>query len=614
MRNPGVPFIRPLIAVVAASLCACGARTLRASAVTLIDNGRTGHTIIISKTAIRPEQHAADELQRFLHEISGVRPAIATDDQPVEGKRICVGQSTCVAKLAPEIDIRSLGQEGYHIKTVGDDLIIVGGRPRGTLYGVYTLLEDELGCRWFTPDCSRIPKNPRIIIKPMDRRYVPPLEYRATDYPNSRDGDWAVRNKQNGTLTGIDESRGGKISYAYFVHTFNALIPPEKYFSTHPEWFSMIGGKRIKDHSQLCLTNVEMLKVAKATVRQWIKGNPQATLFSVSQNDWHNYCTCPDCHALAQREEAQSGPLLAFVNAIAEDIERDYPDKIIDTLAYQYTRKPPKTIKPRPNVTVRLCSIECCFIHPLGEDEFNKSFVRDIQGWATICKRLSIWDYVINYAHTIMPFPNLYVLKPNINFFIANGATSIYEEADYYTKGGEMAELRTWIMAKTLWDPTYDTDKAIDEFCEAYYGPAGKFIRAYVTLLHDQVRNAKYHITIYSPPTVPHLRNEVLAKAHTLFDEAEQAVKDDATLLHRVQVARLPILYVQIARAPKAPATTQAGPAPAGESWNIQEWVDRFERIARKEGVSHISEGRSFDDWLKAVRAEHKLPWPGGSR
>jgi len=569
--------------------------TLAATSV-LADGGQSIYTIVIAKDAAAPEKHAAEELQRFLQEISGAKLKIVTDDLAVEGKRVFVGPGAGLSKVAGGMDIKGLGLEGYLIKTIGDDVIIVGGRPRGTLYGVYSLLEDELGCRWFTPDCSRVPKRSRVEIKPQDRRFVPALEYRATDYPNSRDGDWAVRNKMNGTLTQIDQTRGGKIDYAYFVHTFNALIPPEKYFATHPEWFSMVGGKRIKDQSQLCLTNAEMLKTAKETVRTWIKANPRATIFSVSQNDWHNYCTCPNCNALAQREEAQSGPLLEFVNAIAEDIEKDYPDKIIDTLAYQYTRKPPKTVKPRPNVTVRLCSIECCFIHPLGTDEFNKSFVRDIKGWSQICRRLSIWDYVINYAHTIMPFPNLYVLRPNVQFFIANGVTSLYEEADYYTKGGELAELRTWVMAKTLWDPQYDTDKAIGEFCDGYYGAAGKVIREYVNLIHQQVRQATYHIGIYCPPTVGYLKNEVMAQAREIFDRAEAAVRNDPVLLHRVQVARLPVMYVQIARAPKTGVTPQDREA-------LKAVVDRFEQIARKEGVSQISEGQAFNDWLKSVRA-----------
>ena len=202
------------------------------------------------------------------------------------------------------------------------------------------------------------------------------------------------------------------------------------------------------------------------------------------------------------------------MNAIADAVKDEYPDKIIDTLAYQYTRKPPAHVRPRPNVVVRLCSIECCFSHPLESDPFNASFRDDLEGWSKISRRLWVWDYVINYAHSILPFPNLYVLKPNIDFYIKHGVTGIYEEANYYSRGGELAELRTYILAKTLWDPTYDTDHAIDEFLAAYYGPAAKPIREYLDLLQASVHaHPDVHMGIYVKPDWGYLTPELLAEA-----------------------------------------------------------------------------------------------------
>ena len=242
--------------------------------------------------------------------------------------------------------------------------------------------------------------------------------------------------------------------------------------------------------------------------------------------------------------------MIHFVNAIADDIAKDYPDKVISTLAYQYTRKPPKHVKPRPNVTVRLCSIECCFSHPLATCSYNSSFTDDIKGWSKICKRLSIWDYVIDYHHSVMPFPNLYSLKPNINFFVNNGVTSIYEEAAYFTPGTELAELRTWIMAKTLWNPDYDTDKAIDEFLDGYYGPVAAPIAKYIDVMHKQVKDHKdWHMVIWAKPTSPWLGAETIAQCVKLFDRAQAAVKDNPTLLKRVRIARMPIQYTRIATA-----------------------------------------------------------------
>lgn len=545
------------------------------------------------------ERFAARDLVSNLEIITGKTLAIVREAKVGKRSALYIGKTKLAVKSG--INFKKLGLEGISIKTSGKNLILAGNK-RGVLYACYTLLEDYLGCRWYTPDCSTIPNKGTVKLSSINKTFIPKLEHRSTDYPHSRNQDWAVRNKINGNQPNIDEQRGNCIRYQGFVHTFNYLVPPEQYFAQHPEYFSEINGVRIGPaYTQLCLTNPDVLKITIDNVKKWFKEAPDATIVSVSQNDWGNYCQCDNCAALAKEEGSQCGPLLHFINAIADAVKDEYPDKIIDTLAYQWSRKPPLHVKPRPNVVVRLCSIECCFVHPLETCEFNSSFVTDIQNWHKISNRLWMWDYVINYAHTIMPFPNLYSLKPNIDFFINNGVTGIYEEADYYTKGGELAELRTWIMAKTLWDPSYDTDKAIDEFLNAYYGPAAKPIRSYVNLIHKQIKdNPKLHMTIYYPPTSGHLTPEVIKKSNELFDQAESMVKNDDKLLHRVQVARLPIMYTMIALGYNGyvqkdnklvmPTDRVDGGLPGA-----------FEKIARKEGVTMINEGTSLDTWLASL-------------
>ena len=558
------------------------------------------HAIVVPDKPTPQEEYAARDLRMHMEILTGYTFPLVNESKIGRRTPIVVGKCALIKKLGVNIDFASLGIEGIEIKTVGPALILAGNK-RGVLYATYTFLEDYLGCRWFTPDCTTVPKSGVFNLKNIAKRYIPPLEYRATDYPNSREANWAVHNKLNGERTELDEERGGKIEYRGFVHTFQELVPPDKYFAAHPEYASEVGGKRTTGYTQLCLTNPEVLKIAIATVKQWIKDNPNATIFSVSQNDTGNFCTCKNCAALAEKEGSESGPLIHFVNAVADAIKDEYPDKIIDTLAYQWSRKPPKYVKPRSNVAVRLCSIECCFSHPLATDPYNASFVSDIKNWHKICNRLHIWDYVIDYAHSIMPFPNLYVLKPNINFFIKNGVTGIYEEANYFSKGGELAELRTYIMAKTLWNPSYDTDKAIDEFCAAYYGAAAQPIREYINLIHAQVRkNPNMHVTIGAPPNQGYLTPAVMSRSVELFDKAEKFVSDDPVLLHRVQVARLPIIYSQISLQNLA-YKDQGDKLAVAASSDIPALSATFEKIARAEGVTQISESTHLDAWLSLL-------------
>jgi len=548
------------------------------------------HAIAIPQAATLQERHAAAELRTHLAQITGQTLPLVTEREVGDRAPIVVGKCDLLGRLALSLDFAALGEEGIHLQSKGPALVLAGNR-RGVLYAVSTFLEDYLGCRWLAPDCAVIPESGIFDLPEIERRYVPPLEYRTTDYVCARDADWAVRNKLNGQWSDADEVRGGTILYRGFVHTFNALVPPGDYFAAHPEYYSEVKGKRLgPDQSQLCLTNPEVLQIAIATLREWVREWPEAGIFSVSQNDWYNFCQCARCTALTEREGSQMGPILHFANAIAEDIAKDYPDKVIDVLPYQYSRKPPAHVRPRPNVVVRLSNIECCFVHPLESDPYNASFREDLERWAKVTDRLWIWDYVINYAHCILPFPNLHVLKPNIEYFIANSVTGIYEEANFFSPGGELAELRSYVIAKTLWDPSYDTDRAISEFVAGYYGPAATPIRDYIDLIHKEMAaRPGLHVRIYAPPEIGYLTPEVLSRSAELFDQAEAAVAGDPILERRVEVARLPLMYAQAMLGKHTRASREA-------------LVNRFERIAHAEGITMVGEPYPLTRWLRRQR------------
>ena len=560
------------------------------------------HAIVIPDRATLQEKHAAQDLAYHLELITGQTIKVVPEAEAGNLTPLLVGKCRATRRLARDVDFKGLGIEGIHAKTVGPALILAGNR-RGVLYATYTFLEDYLGCRWFTPECRTWPRVGTITVASVDKRYIPPLEYRGTDYPVSLPADYSVRNRYNGGNHQPDEARGGHVGVHSLAHTFNYLVPPDQYFAKHPEYFSEVGGKRLGPaDTQLCLTNPDVVKIATESIRRWIKQNPDKTIFSVSQNDYANFCTCPKCKAIADEEGAQSGLTVRFINQIADAIKDESPNVAIETLAYQYTRKPPKFAQPRPNVIICLCSIECCFIHPLGTDPFNKTFVDDIKGWHKICNRLYIWDYVINYAHSVCPFPNLRVLKPNTQFFIDNGVKGIYEESCYWTKGSEAQELRAYIMAKTLWDPKYDTEKAIDEFCAAFYGPAGKIVREYINLIHDDTQKSpKLHVAIYTHPK-SFVTPSMIAKSNAIFDRAEAAVKDDPLLLHRVQVARLPIMYAEITLAKGGAFSEHGDNLVQDGGTDVSAIAEKFGKIAREEGLASLNEGgASVDSWLQRL-------------
>lgn len=528
-----------LLLLIAANLSAAS------KSLTLADRGKSSYQICISAKASPSEQRAASELQRFLEEMSGARLPIVADDRPVSGNLLLVGNSTALEKLNLAIPFDNLGREGFVLKTVGKHLVISGGRERGTMYGVYTFLE-KLGCRWFTPEVSRIPKMSAIKVAPLDVTETPAFEYREPYFTEAFDKDWAARNKTNGHFSKLDESTGGKVEYYPFVHSFEELVPSTEYFKDHPEYFSLIAGKRRDVRSQLCLTNREVLRIATRKVLDWIRDHPTATIFSVSQNDWTGWCECDQCRRVEEEEGGvHSGPLLRFVNSLAEAVEKEHPDKLIDTLAYWYTEAPPAKVRPRPNVRIRLCPIGTCDAHPYEKCDRNRYFIDNLRAWAKITGQLYIWHYNTNFSNYLLPFPDFDELAADLPMYRRHGVVGVFLEGAYPKGGGgENAELRSYVMARLLWNPSIDVNREIGEFLAAVYGEAAKPIRTWFDLLHRQVRpeGGGQHIFIRRSP---YLAPEVVARGRALFDEAESLASGEA-VKQRVRKARLPLEWTEL--------------------------------------------------------------------
>jgi len=556
---------RPLLLLLL-GMFAVAADAALAEGLVLAENGRSPYRIVVADDASPSTKHAAEELQAFLQQITGAKLPIISDRQPLASREIILGDNAHLKQLGTKIDFHRLGPEGYVIRIVGDHLVIAGGALRGNLYGVYGLLEDHLGCRWFAPGVSRIPKRQRLVIGPIDETRVPVLEYREPFTFDCFDGDWCARNRVNSSSGRLEAKHGGKVKFAggFFCHTFNRLVPPDKYFDEHPEYFSLVKGTRLKERSQLCCTNEDVIRICTEGIRRAMREQPDAFAFSVSQNDWHNYCECDRCQALAEKEGTQMAPVLHLVNRVAEGVEREFPQKVVETLAYQWTRRAPKTMRPRPNVVIRLCSIECCFSHSLAECDSpaNRAFRQDAAAWAKVADRLWVWDYVTDFRHYLLPFPNQRIRNDNIRFFIRHNVKGIFEQDTYNSSNSELVELGGYLTAKFLWNPDYDEDTAINEFLAGYYGRAAGPIRRYIDLIHDRVERENIHVNIWAGPESPHLTDELLIAADKLWQQAEAAVAAEPDVLRRVKLSRMSVDYailerVRLQAAGKLPANAE---------------------------------------------------------
>ena len=552
--------------------------------IVLAENKSSLYNIVIPKHATTYEFRAATVLQDYLVQISGAALPIVTSDKSPKSREILIGQNERLDELSAGIDYRLLKDDGFVIRTDSLRLIIAGGSEKGSLYGVYSFLEQYLGCRMYSPKVKIIPRQNTVTLGKINDQQVPVITFRDTHYRTTWDAEYTDWHK-------LDHAPDGeRTDWGMWVHTFNELVPPQAYYSSHPEYFAMVKGKRLP--TQLCLSNPGVLQITIQNLRKKIAMNPVAKYWSVSQNDNRDYCTCDACKGLDAHEGSPSGSIINFVNQVADQ----FPDKMISTLAYEYGRHAPKTLKPRENVNIMLCSIEAFRDKPIKDDESSAEFVQDVKDWSKIAKDIIVWDYVIQFNHLLSPFPNLHVLQPNIQFFAENGVNAMFEQGNREV-GGEFAALRAYLIAKLLWNPWLNVDSVMNDFLFGYYGAAGSTVRKYIDLMRSELIKGGKPLRIFGSPNEAantYLAPALIAKYNSLFDEAEKLVADSAEILERVRIARLPLMYATMEQAKKNYTGENGLFEKVNGKWeaktNIRNMVDEFTDLCLREGVTQVKE------------------------
>ena len=518
----------------------------------LFRGGKSSYQIVVAADASSSEQTAARELQQYISQVSGVELPI-TSDLKTRVRSIVVGYNERVAALTGASK-PAQEDESFTYRTVGRDLLIWGGAQRGTMYGVFTFLERELGIHWLTPKCTVVPKADRWKLPSLNHSESPFIGYRYSNYFVAEGApEWSAHTRENTKWTPVTNDYGNIEAY-YGAHTMDWLVPVQEFYATHPEYFCLRDGKRYDGYGQLCLSNPEVLELCKTRLKQRMRDNPNYRIYSLSQNDNFRCCQCEKCVALEQQYGGHSGIIVWFVNQVADAVKDEFPDKYVGTFAYQYSRQPPTGIKPRENVVIRLCSIECCFAHPLDAGcPQNEAFMRDLKGWAEIAPHLFIWDYIVDYAQYMAPWPNFQVLGPNIKVFGENKAIGIFEEAQYQSEGAEFDEMKAWTVNQLLWNPEQDVDSLVSIFINGYYGQAAPRVMDFYRLCQSLVK-PDVHFGIYINESHEIYSDEFTQKAFAILKEAREAAETDE-IRERVDRVRMQPLYLQCMRHKEASKT-----------------------------------------------------------
>ena len=612
----------------------CGAAPEGANTVAGVDLAQLGGwDIVVADDAIPSEKYAAEEFQKLFSQASGVKlPIVTAVDRP--DRHVFVGSSQAMRSSNVGFSIENFGDEDLRIVIRDGNIAIAGGRPRGTLYGVYTFLEDYLGVRFLTVDHTHVPPvGDWRVVGPVDRFYHPPMSFRWSAYAemdNSifvKNGGrtdvpyFAARLRCN-TVTHQDKL-GGTTGIVLFNHSLYRYVPTKVYGKEHPEYFALVDGKRRSQakndaqETELCFTNPDVLRIVTKAVLDQLAANPQQQSVSLSQGDGGWYCRCPACSAINEREESPMGSLLTLVNAVADEVAKKYPRVKVGTLAYYFSQKPPKTIKPRPNVIIQLTSHDCSITDPIRDSDYEETvkFRRDLQGWGRIANHINLWYYNTKFGTYLLPIPNIRVLEPNIRFFVANNIKGIFMQGAYNALGANLSDLRNYVTSRLLWDPNQSGQQLMDEFLDLHYGKAAPPIRRYINVLHDSAESKGIQEAWWGRAKDYGIDESVIRAGLEAFPQAMQLAENDVV---PARVEKLSIC-AHMAALEEAltwvwyPRSGKGLPVPVDVARRTRPHFRKFFELCKKHGATKWSQQETIDHMSNYFKGNFGLkpdePW-----
>ena len=618
---------RPIL--VAAALVLLGGAALEEAAaaedsqasgkdLVLAAGGKSNYRIVVAVDASIQDYHAAEVLQRYLKEMTGAELQIVGDDNALGDLEIIVGFNRHTRTAAPDLKRTGFGKEGFRIKTVGRRLIIVGGSPRGVLYGVNSLLTDEFGCQWFTPLVRRIPKQKSLTLKPVDRSYEPPFEWRDAYFWSGGDDEWAFHNFQNKDFAKLRPEQGwrGGLSHGFSVHTAHELVPPKRYLKANPDYFWVGGDEEPRSNAWakgkkwigLCLTHPDVVKIAaRSLLEAHRRGGEGDLYYSISSMDNADWCECPRCRAWHRRELGGELPgdsggwahgalWLDFAARVREELKDEAEAPKLSVLAYGYAPVPPSRPVMHKDLNVFYAELAVSQFHRLDDPDngYNKTFRRRLAGWLKCADSVYVWLYQLNFSRSwYFIHPNMHTLADDFRYLRKLGVKGVFAQGNQNAWwgnrfGGEMNELRAYLVARLLWDPDLDWRKERREFCAAYYGAkAGAVIEQYLDDVQGEFakRDVQGPATLMGDKTFSWITPELYARWYGYMDKAESLAVDEE---HKklVRIARLPIEFTQGYHEKDA----------AKRKALLQAFLDKAKSLG---AASLIGENSAFVTWAK---------------
>jgi hypothetical protein len=313
-----------------------------------------------------------------------------------------------------------------------------GEHERGTVYGVYELLERYCGCvlaAFSSPDENAgeiVPIKDVLELDGVD--YCKPCAdrpYRTAivQYSNWAGNpdrklnipffDWLVKNRYNRILTwtsiyeyfkksgllrelerrGLSLTAGHHEASRLFLPAHGNDYFPEAYFETHPEYFKLLadGTRYHNTHSDgqlvYCCRNEEAIRTVAENIIQWISDNPAVDVLALWPNDSiDDQCTCPACAKHTKTEN-----YCYFTNSVAKIVNRVHPHLRFDMLIYVDLWECPDGMQLEPSILIDEATWHATGLRTTGKPDGSSltgtHFEQNLLKWKQTGAEVVYYDY-----------------------------------------------------------------------------------------------------------------------------------------------------------------------------------------------------------------------------
>lgn len=446
--------------------------------------------------------------------------------------------------------------QGFRLAVSSDRIMISSTGAQGVSNGVYSFLE-SLGCMFLTEDYDYIPALPTIYLDAGEKCSEPDIRWRSVYSYGAEKTDNVYRRDYLGWHTKLKLNGAGGDDWGSWCHSSFTFIPPAEYYAEHPEYFSLYRGKRVYRQGpvdgQLCWTNEDVYRIISDKLFKMMAERPDVHIWDVSQMDtWVNRgtgCQCPKCREIDRREGTPMGSLLTFINRLADECARRFPENYISTLAYNYTERPPRHIRPRKNVIIKLCLMPgdtaSNYAHPASR--WARRAHESVSQWGKIASHLLIWDYNVDFHSYLMPFPILASMRPNSDFYLDNHVYGIFHQMAL-DKGAAHAGLHTYLFAHLMWDRHAPVEKIAGKYMDVYFRQAAPYVAQYYQALNDNVRRYGQPLYLYAQPwryRCGYLSRRCQRQYSAILERALKAAAGDPELTARVEREMLSLYFLR---------------------------------------------------------------------